>query len=93
MIAGKARIVILPDEYKDIEMLQAGKGAEFSRAFWAAQTYTPSGVINLSNKISVSVQENKSSVPYPWQGLNKSFGLRQGELVTFTGGTGLGSLL
>ena len=68
LIAGKARIVILPDEYKDAnEMLQAGKGAEFSRAFWAAQTYTPSGVINLSNKISsLSTREQKPSVPYPW---------------------------
>jgi len=93
LIAGKARIVILPDEYKDAnEMLQAGKGAEFSRAFWAAQTYTPSGVINLSNKISsLSTREQKPSIPYPWQGLNKKLiGLRQGELVTFTGGTGLG---
>ena len=30
-------------------------------------------------------------MPYPWQGLNdKLYGLRQGELVTLTGGTGLG---
>ena len=33
----------------------------------------------------------KESVAYPWEGLNKKlFGMRKGELVTLTGGTGLG---
>jgi twinkle protein len=36
-------------------------------------------------------REKQESVPYPWEGLNdKLYGLRMGELVTLTGGTGLG---
>ena len=36
-------------------------------------------------------REKKDSIAYPWQGLNdKLYGLRAGELVTLTGGTGLG---
>ena len=36
-------------------------------------------------------REEKESVPYPWEGLNnKLYGMRKGELVTLTGGTGLG---
>ena len=36
-------------------------------------------------------REVKESVDYPWEGLNKKlYGMRKGELVTLTGGTGLG---
>ena len=36
-------------------------------------------------------REVKESIPYPWQGLNdKLYGMRKGELITLTGGTGLG---
>jgi twinkle protein len=36
-------------------------------------------------------RETKESIAYPWEGLNKKlFGMRKGELVTLTGGTGLG---
>jgi twinkle protein len=53
---GKAKIITLPNGYKD-----------------------------------ANDREKKESVPYPWAGLNqKLYGLRQGELVTLTGGTGLG---
>lgn len=93
LIPGKAQIIILPEEYKDAnEMLLAGQKELFVKAFWAAQPYTPSGVINLSNKIhDLNHREYKESVPYPWQGLNEKLrGLRQGELIIFTGGTGLG---
>ena len=93
LIPGKAQIIILPEEYKDAnEMLLAGQKELFVKAFWAAQRYTPSGVINLSNKMyDLNHREYKESVPYPWQGLNEKLrGLRQGELIIFTGGTGLG---
>ena len=54
--------------------------------------YTPSGVINVSEqREKFHNRERKESVPYPYEGLNKKlYGLRQGELVTLTGGTGLG---
>lgn len=90
---GKARIMHLPEEYKDPnDMLRKGQHQNFTTHWWAAKVYTPSGVLNLSDNINnLLSRENKVYVPYPWQGLNeKLYGIRQGELVTITGGTGLG---
>jgi len=90
---GKARVMRLPNGYKDAnDMLMAGAKNSFNQSWWESKTYTPSGVINVSDyKLKFLNREKKKSVPYPYDGLNKKlYGLRQGELVTFTGGTGLG---
>ena len=90
---GKAKIVTLPNRYKaPNDMLNKGKHAEFTRAWWDAQVYTPSGIIRVADKRQDFLnREEKQNVPYPWEGLNKKLlGLRAGELVTLTGGTGLG---
>lgn len=90
---GKAKIVTLPNGFKDPnDMLKQGKHAEFTRAWWDAQLYTPSGIIRVSEKQKDFLhREQKESVPYPYDGLNKKLlGMRAGELVTITGGTGLG---
>ena len=90
---GKVRIMHLPNGYKDAnDMLKQGKFTEFTKSFWEAKQYTPSGIIELSAKKKDWLhREVKPSIPYPWEGLNnKLYGLRKGELVTFTGGTGLG---
>jgi twinkle protein len=90
---GKARIVTLPNGWKDPnDMLRNNKHKEFVEAWWASKVYTPSGVINVSEqREKFHNREKKQSVPYPYEGLNKKlYGLRQGELVTLTGGTGLG---
>jgi twinkle protein len=89
----KARIVTIPNGHKDAnDMLKKNLHADFTRAWWDAKVYTPSGIIRVSDKKSSFLKrEKKESVPYPWQGLNKKLiGLRQGELMTLTGGTGLG---
>ena len=90
---GKAKIINLPADFKDPnEMLRKGQHEAFMTAWWSSKVYTPSGVINVSDNIDrLSNREKKESVPYPWDGLNeKLYGLRQGEIVTLTGGTGLG---
>ena len=90
---GKARIVTLPNGWKDPnDMLRNNKHKEFVESWWASKVYTPSGVINVSEqREKFHNREKKQSVPYPYEGLNKKlYGLRQGELVTLTGGTGLG---
>ena len=90
---GKAMILTLPNGWKDPnDMLRNNKHKEFVEAFWTAKVYTPSGVINVSEqREKFHDREKKDSIPYPWEGLNKKlYGLRQGELVTLTGGTGLG---
>jgi twinkle protein len=74
------------------DMLRNNKHKEFVEAWWSAKVYTPSGVINVSEqREKFHNREKKQSVPYPYEGLNKKlYGLRAGELVTLTGGTGLG---
>ena len=90
---GKAKIMNLPEDFKDAnDMLRKGSSHAYTTAWWSAKIYTPSGVVNAEDlKDKYFNREKKESVPYPWQGLNqKLYGLRSGELVTLTGGTGLG---
>jgi twinkle protein len=89
----KAKILSLPNGWKDPnDMLRSNRHKEFVESWWASKVYTPSGVINVSEqRDKFHNREKKTSIPYPWEGLNeKLYGLRQGELVTLTGGTGLG---
>ena len=73
-------------------MIKKGNKHGYVTAWWNAKVYTPSGVVNAKDlKDKYFNREKKDSVPYPWEGLNKKlYGLRQGELMTLTGGTGLG---
>ena len=90
---GKARILTLPNGFKDPnDMLKSNRHKDFVEAWWSAKVYTPSGVINVTEqRDKFHNREKKKSIPYPYEGLNKKlYGLRQGELVTLTGGTGLG---
>ena len=91
----KAKIMTLPVDFKDAnDMLRQGRHAAYVSAFWEAKVYTPSGVLNLSDQFEAYQKlrsEKKTAIPYPWSGLNKKLeGMRAGELVTLTGGTGLG---
>tara|TARA_Y100000114_G_scaffold156623_1_gene184435 strand:+ start:2244 stop:3905 length:1662 start_codon:yes stop_codon:yes gene_type:complete len=89
----KTKIMAFPNGYKDAnDMLKQKKYQEFNQAWWNAKTYTPSGIMELSSqKDDWLHREVKESIPYPWQGLNdKLYGMRKGELITITGGTGLG---
>ena len=70
---GKAKIVTLPNGYKDAnDMLNKGLFKEFTSSWWDAKVYTPSGIIRVSEKQSEFLnRERKESIPYPWEGLNK----------------------
>ena len=88
---GKAKIATLP--LKDAnDMLVAGRGKEVIDAIWGAKAYRPDGIVagaDLWDTISKS--ERVFSISYPWQGLNDVLrGMRRGELVTFTAGSGVG---
>ena len=73
------------------EYLMKGKREEFVKAFWEARPYTPAGIVNLAHYEGLYDEEDKLSVPYPYEGLNKMlYGMRTGELITFTAGTGAG---
>jgi len=90
---GKARILQLPNGYKDANsMLNNSQYIELVKAFFEAKVYTPAGIIELSNKKEEwLVREVKESIAFPYEGLNKKlYGLRRGELFLLCGGTGLG---
>ena len=90
---GKTKIVSLPLGFKDAnEMLMAGQQKAFKDAWYNAKTYTPAGLVSVSDEKKRYLERpSKLSVPFPWQGLNEKLeGLRQGEVVVLTAGTGLG---
>jgi len=90
---GKCKVMKLPEGFKDAnDMLIRNESQRFVQCFWNAETYTPSGIVNVTNfKEKFFTEESVESIPYPWDGLNhKLDGLRKKELITLTGGTGLG---
>ena len=74
------------------EYLKAGKREQFVRAWWEARPYTPAGIIRLCDYIDEMFEDDdQDTVLYPFKGLNdKLYGIRTGELVTVTAGTGAG---
>lgn len=88
---GKARIAKLP--LKDAnECLVAGRLEDVVRAKWDAKEYRPDGIIAGKDLWDTIIKQDiAESVPYPYDGLNKlTRGLRKGELVTVTAGSGIG---
>ena len=93
LFSRKAKIVKLPNGVKDAnDMLVEGRKTEFSVALWRAEQYTPEGIIagdTLFEEVMKPIQS--ADVDYPFTGLNKlTYGIRKGELVTLTAGSGLG---
>lgn len=87
----KAHIATLP--LKDAnEMLVAGKQKELVSAFFEAKPYRPDGIVAGHDLWDlVHTDDDKKAIPYPFQALNtKTRGLRRGELVTITAGSGVG---
>lgn len=93
LFARKAKIVKLPNGMKDAnDMLVERKVKEFQVTLWRAEAYTPDGIIagdTLFDEVMKPIQV--ADVDYPFEGLNKlTFGIRKGELITVTAGSGLG---
>ena len=74
------------------EYLKTGQREKFVRQWWDASTYTPAGIINLADLgTSLYEEAHYQTCLYPWPKLNeKTYGMRTGELVTFTSGAGMG---
>lgn len=73
------------------EYLKAGQTAAFVDRWWEARAFTPAGIVNLQNFDGLYDDDNKQSIPYPYKGMNELlYGMRTGELITFTAGTGAG---
>lgn len=87
----KSKIVNLP--LKDAsEMLVAGRTDELVRAIWDAKQHRPDGILNGSELWeTITLDEDIQSWTYPYSGLNlKTQGIRKGEIVTVTAGSGIG---
>ena len=87
----KAKICTLP--LKDAnEMVLANKVKELTDCIWSSKAYRPDGII-LGADIWNDIQKEDTYVTaqYPFECLNaKTHGLRKGELVTVTAGSGVG---
>ena len=84
---------IMSMDLKDAnEYLVANRSEDFMKAWWASKPFTPAGIINLHDLGDKLYDENYcETCLYPWQGLNeKTYGMRTGELITFTSGAGMG---
>ena len=90
---GKAKIARL-EKYKDAsDALQKGDMEAIRRAIYDAKTYRPDGIVEgKSLRELVTTPNLKCKHEYPFKGLNeKLHGIRYGELITITSGTGNGN--
>ena len=89
---GKVKIARM-EKYKDAsEALQAGDSTAIRRAITHATTYVPGGIVDAKSLLSlITTPEPPCAHEYPFKGLNEKFhGIRYGELITVTAGTGSG---
>ena len=87
----KCSIAMLPRKDAN-EMLVAGESKELINCMWGAKAYRPDGIISGQDIYETLIKEDDNeSIPYPFECLNnKTLGMRRGELVTITSGTGQG---
>ncbi len=90
---GKVKIAVLP--YKDAnECLTKGKADAVISAIWNSKPYKPACIINGSDLWDTLSKEddNTQGYPLPWdiKLQDMTMGLRKGELITITAGTGTG---
>lgn len=89
----KSKIMKMDKAKKDPNnYLKAGEFKLFSTHWWAAEGYSPDGIVAGKDLWDVvSKPMNIVSVPYPWDELNKiTYGMRFGEMITLTAGSGMG---
>lgn len=93
IFGGKAKIMKLAPECKDAcDYLKNGKQAQFLKAWFRAEKYTPDGIIaGESLREALKTPIVPPTLLYPWKGLNRMLrGIRDAELVTWCAGSGVG---
>lgn len=90
---GKVRIFTPRDDHKDAnDYLLAKAGADFSKHWWQAPSFTPQG-LKLGKDMwdEIATPKNYETVNYPWTGLqDMTYGIRLSEFVVVTAETGIG---
>jgi twinkle protein len=89
----KTRVFKHEQSYKDAcDYLSESEGKRFIDKWWQAEQYVPDGIVagkSLWDLVNQPVE--KADVMYPFTGLNDlTYGVRTGELITVTAGSGLG---
>jgi len=90
---GKTKIASICSPYKDAsDALQANDAEAIRRAIWDAKPFRPDGIIDGKSLLEVVTTPNPPcAYHYPYQGLQKKLhGIRFGELICLTSGSGLG---
>jgi twinkle protein len=90
---GRVKVAKIDPQYKDAsDALQATDSKAISSAIWNAEFWVPGGIVAARDLLQVITTPNPPcEFHYPWTGLdNKLHGIRYGELVTFTAGSGIG---
>lgn len=93
LFGGKVKVMKHKKGYKDAcDYLKNGSTKEFTDAWWASESYIPDGIIQGNSLWEVvSTPIEKADCDYPYEALNKlTYGIRKGELVMVTAGSGLG---
>lgn len=91
---GKVRVLTLQKAKDANEYLLQGLVKEYINEWFRAPTYMPDGLLLGNNPDlldDIINYKEPESVPYPWEGLNRStYGLRLSEMTLFTADTGIG---
>jgi twinkle protein len=93
ILGTKAKIFKGSKDFKDAcEYSQESKVKEFVDYWWRAEKFTPDGIVDGAGLWELVNQPvEKAEVLYPYVGINDlTYGIRLGELVTVTAGSGLG---
>lgn len=90
----KIYVVKLDKKLKDAnQYLIEKQGDAFVKAWWAARRFLPEGILSSFVEFDKVIDEDiaKPSVPYPFQAVQeKTYGIRNGEMVLVTAQEGLG---
>ena len=93
LFGGKVKIMKHRTGYKDAcDYLENNASKEFVDTWWGAESYIPDWIVqgnSLWDMVSAPIE--KADCDYPYEALNKlTYGIRKGELVMVTAGSGLG---
>lgn len=88
----KCKIATLTDCKDPNEMIQKGRSKELVDLTFEAKDFRPDGIVNGQELWDVVTStDNTQSYEYPYKGMNaKTMGIRRGEIVTVTAGSGIG---
>lgn len=94
LLPGRMKVLELTEGKDACDYLKANKGSKYVDEFWRARQYTLGGIINGADTWEkYKEKKNVESIPFDpqYSELNhKTYGIRFGEIILITAGTGSG---